>query len=278
MRNYTTPCVLALILLFSWTATASALSCPRSNPEVKVKRITYKTKYYRGTSAWYLTAWTGHWGKGVVLGLHSGAGGNSPFWADYNIEVAIDDSKNGPGSPACMTVKKITMRFFIQPVVHIASEYPKGTCEFKEILKHEKKHVKVTKDWQKKYAPLFERELGSISKKIPAFAPISSAAMVEQRKIEAQNLISAHLFTYAQKHALPEFIRLQNKVDDPLEYRLVPTRCENWNDYHVTAYQPPEMEKAQKDDGEGESDSEGSDESGGGSSDSGAELVSEEGE
>ncbi len=227
---------------------AQAQSCPRSNPETIVKKITYKTKYYRGTSAWFLTAWAGHWGKGVVLGLHTGAGGNAPFGADYKIEYDYLPVR-GNAEQACIVVKKITMRFFIRPVVHIAAEYPPKSCEFKEVLKHEKKHVKVTKEWQKEYTPMLRRELASIGRKLPAQPPAAPRSLpaIDQAY---QNIIKSHLQTFMEKKAIPDYIRRQNKVDDPLEYRLVPTRCENWEEYHLTAYQEPESE------GESEAESE----------------------
>lgn len=226
--------LLSAFLAFSVT-TAQAQVCPRPKPETEVQRITLKTKYYRGVSAWYLTAWTGHWGKGVVLGLHSGGEGKGPFWADYKTVFEYLPVSNNPNA-VCVTASKIQLRFFIQPVVHIASEYPPESCEFKQVLKHEKKHVAVTKKWQKDYTPLLRRELESIARKLPASGPVGQnmIAAVEESQL---NIIRANLDKFMEKKAIPDYIHRQNKVDDPLEYRLVPTRCDNWQDYHISAYQ-----------------------------------------
>lgn len=214
---------------------AHAQSCQRSKPETEVKRITLKTKYYRGTSAWYLTAWTGHWGKGVVLGLHSGQGDRGPFWADYKTQFDFTPVRNN-NSLVCVTVKKIVLHFYIQPIVHIASEYPPESCEFKQILKHEKKHVAVTKQWQKDYTPMLRRELDSIARKLPAGMPVGEKTVPSIQEANL-NIIRSHLDKFMEQKAIPDYIRRQNKVDDPLEYMLVPTRCENWQEYHMTAYE-----------------------------------------
>ncbi len=243
-----------LLVFVMFAGQAQAQSCPRSNPETEVKKITYKTKYYRGTSAWFLTAWTGHWGKGVVLGLHTGANGNAPFGADYKIDYDFLPVR-GNAEQTCVVVKKITMRFYIRPVVHIAAEYPPKTCEFKEVLKHEKKHVKVTKEWQKEYTPMLRRELASIGRKLPAQPPASPRSLpaIDQAY---QNIVKSHLQKFMEKKAIPDYIRRQNKVDDPLEYRLVPTRCENWEEHHITAYEEPESEEESEGQGESEKQSE----------------------
>ena len=225
--------VLSSVMIFGAYG-ALAQSCPRSNPETEVKRIVLKTKYYRGTSAWYLTAWTGHWGQGVVLGLHTGQDGRGPFWADYKAEFNFTPLRNND-SAYCVTAEKITLRFFIQPVVHVAKEYPPESCEFKQILKHEKKHVAVTKQWQKDYAPQLKRELESISHKLPPQGPVGEK-MIPSAQEASLIIIRSHLDKFMEEKAIPDYIRRQGKVDDPLEYMLVPTRCDNWESYHVSAY------------------------------------------
>lgn len=234
MRNLSLFSTILAVLVVFCASGAYAQSCPRSNPETEVKRITLKTKYYRGTSAWYLTAWAGHWGKGVILGLHTGKDGQGPFWADYKANFEYTPVRNNP-NVMCVQVSKITLRFFIQPVVHIASEYPPESCEFKQILKHEKRHVSVTKQWQRDYTPLLRRELESIARKLPASAPVGEK-LVPSAQESHLVIIRSHLDKYMEQKAIPDYIRRQNKVDDPLEYRLVPTRCENWQSYHYSAY------------------------------------------
>lgn len=234
-----------LLVLIVFAGQAQAQSCPRSKPETEVKKITLKTKYYRGNSAWYLTAWTGHWGKGVVLGLHTGEDGNAPFWADYDAKFDFTGVRNNPNA-VCVSVAKIRMNFYIQPVVHIASEYPQDSCEFREVLKHEKKHVKVTRDWQKEFTPQLRSELRSIAHKIPAADPVGQQQIPATQQMML-NIIRSHLEKFMEKRAIPVLVRRQSKVDDPLEYKLVPTRCDNWQDYHITAYEP-NFEQNQGDD------------------------------
>lgn len=235
MRTLSLFSMILTVLIVFCAADAYANSCPRSNPVTEVKRITLKTKYYRGSSAWYLTAWAGHWGKGVILGLHTGGGGKGPFWADYKANFEFAPVRNN-NSVMCVKVSKITVRFFAQPVVHIASEYPPESCEFKQILKHEKRHVNVTKQWQRDYTPLLRRELESIARKLPASPPVGEKQVAGAQEALV-NIIRAHLDKYMEQRAIPDYIRRQNKVDDPLEYRLVPTRCENWQSYHYSAYE-----------------------------------------
>ncbi len=219
----------ALIIFTSVDAYAQSV-CPRSNPMTEVKEVKMKTKYYRGKSAWFLTRWAkGHATDGVILGLHYGPEGVGPFSADYQTRFEFKPVRNSEG--VCVVISEIKMEFRTHPIVHIASEYPEKSCEFKEILKHEKKHVKVTREWQKEFTPKLRRELQSIAKKIPASSPVS-INNVEAAQQALVNIVKSHLDEYMEKKAIPVFVFRQNKVDDPLEYRLVPTRCENWVDYH----------------------------------------------
>lgn len=253
MRRLPFLVLLCTIFVIVSAGAASAQSvCPRSNPETSVKKYNLKPRYFRGTSAWFLTAWTGHWSGGVVLGLHTGANGNAPFWANYDTKFDFVPAQGNPNA-WCVMATKIRMNFYIQPVVHIASEYPEDSCEFREILKHEKKHVKVTQDWQKEFTPLLRREMHSIASKIPASPPVGEK-QVPAAQQAVVNIIKANLEKYMEEKAIPVLVRRQAKVDDPLEYRLVPTRCDNWQDYHITAYDKSGFETA---------DDEGGDDSGG---------------
>ena len=223
--------ILSAVILFSSVDAVAQSVCPRPNPQTELKVVKMKTKYYRGKSSWFLTRWAkGHATDGVVLGLHYGPEGIGPFSADYKAQFGAVSVPNTEA--VCVVMTKLVMEFRTHPIVHIASEYPEKSCEFKEILKHEKKHVKVTRDWQEEFAPKLERVLRSISKKIPASDPVAVSAMtnVQQKQM---NIVKTHLDKYMDEKAIPPYIFRQNKVDDPLEYRLVPTRCENWVPYHM---------------------------------------------
>lgn len=43
----------------------------------------------------------------------------------------------------CVHIKEVNVTVHFDPTIYIASEYKKGSCEHREILKHEKKHIRA---------------------------------------------------------------------------------------------------------------------------------------
>lgn len=213
---------LAIPALLVPITSAKAQTCPRSNPKTEIHQFSTKTKYYRGKSAWFLTTFaTGHQPQNfAVLGL-----GGGPSWTSITAEFEGIPLKNYDA--ICLKVKKIDINFYIKPVVHVASEYKEGSCEFKEILTHEKKHIKVMRDWQKEFTSKLDLELKSIAKKIPAPAPVG-AASIKAAQDAMMKTVHIKVDEFIMKEMYPVLSLRQKKVDSPLEYRLVASRCENW--------------------------------------------------
>ncbi len=143
MRHFIYFFLIFTFVVVSYGASTFAQSiCPRSYPKVEVKRLSTKTKYFRGKSARFLTqVATGHSPKDyAILGL-----GGGPSWTDFRAKFSHKPIKGVDAY--CVVMEELVLNFYIKPSVHIAFEYIMVCCVFKELFFQEKKHIKVMGDW-----------------------------------------------------------------------------------------------------------------------------------
>ena len=212
--------VLALLVVGIFASqTAQAQSCPRHKTEMILKPELTKTKFLRG-SAQRLTEWaTGHTQTvGAILGLGGGEIGTR-FQAAFEYSVL-------PNGGVCVILDKVKATFYAHPRMYIASDYKKGSCEYDEIVKHEKRHVKALIDSHSDNTERLRVHMGRIAKRIPMFGPVSEADVpyVKQRLMD---FVMNEYLSY-QDHQLMALQRAQKKIDSPSEYRGVAARCDNW--------------------------------------------------
>ena len=138
---------LVLLAAFMCAPPVQAQSaCPQIEPKVMVKSLTKKTKKYRNRSAVNLTMLHNDDPRkieGTTLGLHI-----SPFHmtAQYRYEMT------SLGGRTCVSLDEVRVKFYTQPVLLVASNFPQKSCEFKAILEHEKGHDKILRKVQREYA------------------------------------------------------------------------------------------------------------------------------
>ncbi|MCB1784001.1 MAG: hypothetical protein KDI13_08380 [Alphaproteobacteria bacterium] len=205
------------------STSAMALStCPRNTPKVILKTYATKTRLIRSKSANDLTMWqTGHTNGGMrILGLGGGEMGSR-----LQVEFNIVTLKNGG---KCAQVKTVFGKFYAKPQIHIANNFQKGTCEYKAVMIHEKKHIAALKGFLREYSPKYEAELKRIVKKIPNATPVSSNQVASEEQ-ETINFIKSYMYQYEQK-IFSVLSGRQQKIDSATEYKLVASKCDKWEE------------------------------------------------
>ncbi len=118
-----------------------------------------KTKYNITNSAWNLTGAHNPQGGGTVFGL-----AYSPLYYTYEGQFSISQQEEG----YCVSLDKIKVAYRARPIVFISREFPRGSCEFKEVVVHENKHVNTLKKFHADYAkPFKEKTINTLQRVEP---------------------------------------------------------------------------------------------------------------
>ncbi|MBI1326936.1 MAG: hypothetical protein GC136_04760 [Alphaproteobacteria bacterium] len=125
----------------------------------------------------------------------------------------------------CMWISEISVGIKISPLIYIASEYPRGTCEHKAIMEHENKHVEVDRQLVNAYAQLMGQEYFRLLQQKPLYGPFPTA----QKDAYAQhiNTESVNIFNALVQRMEAERKLRQQQVDNINEYESVQAKCPN---------------------------------------------------
>lgn len=191
--------------------------CPSKSTQTSVKIATNNTKYIKSKSADNLTALHNK-GTGVTLGLAGGP-----------IEVSIQSSFSitSRNNSACVKLEKLIVLLKAKPEIHIASNFRQGTCEYREVLAHEQKHIAELRRFIREHAPKLTREVRKIVRTSET-KKIVSETQVKRAQNQIQQDIIARINAYQEK--IMDVLRYrQTLIDSPEEYKRVSRLCRNWD-------------------------------------------------
>ena len=196
----------------------SAALCSASKPRVSVRLATSKTRYIRNKSARTINQLHSTYGSGTVLGL---AGGPIEIAMQGTFEVRTQKAKS------CVQIRNVDVLFSAKPEVIIASNFKKGSCEYREILAHEQKHIRTTRRFMSEYAPKLRAEVNKIIKKARTRMMVPQGQETRAQE-QMQKEITNGLIAF-QKKIIPILQERQTKIDTPEEYARVASGCKNWS-------------------------------------------------
>ncbi|MHA1550186.1 MAG: hypothetical protein ACTSXV_01890 [Alphaproteobacteria bacterium] len=185
----------------------------RSHPvQVKMK-INYGIPQYKHLSNEFLAKKTANT---HTLGFTEAA-----LSMTFKINLVLNDN--------CVFLNELTVEYgYPHLVVSIDNFYPKDTCEYREILKHENKHVFIHQDALKEYAKKFGEAINAIAQTIPA-EPVTTkeeAPLIADKMAQA---IKSHPRLRVLEKQFEATIRQQNgELDRKESYRETKSHCENW--------------------------------------------------
>jgi hypothetical protein len=110
--------------------------------------------------------------------------------------------------------------------VYVAREYPEGSCEYEETLRHEMRHVEIHREVYAKYSRELEEAL-SRAQGIPGKTRpllVGDPDLGSRRLAQLIEGVVNPVFEAFQK----ELGERQDELDTPEEYRSIQSRCSNW--------------------------------------------------
>lgn len=128
-------------------------------------------------------------------------------------------------SHGCVYLDSIDVKITVKPVIYVAREYKQGSCRYRSIVEHEKRHIAVDQQVAGKYR---ERIAQAITENMAAAATTGGAAvpvgaiLVEQEKIRAR--FEGLLKRYNAEMSAERKTRQQG-VDTLAEYERVRAQC-----------------------------------------------------
>ena len=126
----------------------------------------------------------------------------------------------------CLYIDPMTINIHIDPTIYIAKEFKKSGCMYKEIMNHEKKHIKVDRAIVNKYTSIIVKGLNDAFKKLGyAHGPYSLGHLPTVQK-KLQDYAQALVKKYSDDMST-ERRALQQQVDTLQEYERVRRLCED---------------------------------------------------
>lgn len=219
--------VCAFCLQVSMARADQGWACPSAPEaaEISLSRVLGKTKLYRTRNSEALTSMKNREGGAVRQGLLvNGLGGGK-----IGLEGQALFTVMQRGDQACIWLKGINAKFFAFPIIHIANNFPKGTCEYDAVLEHEKKHILALQDFHREFAPKFKTALRRIASEIQGQGPFPAGSTDRIQK-DMNARINAGIAAFNDS-IIPVLEERQNGIDNPSEYARVEAECTNWDKY-----------------------------------------------
>ncbi|HVM33013.1 MAG TPA: hypothetical protein VMU88_07750 [bacterium] len=115
---------------------------------------------------------------------------------------------------------------YVRMDVYISSQYGEGSCEYNQILAHEKQHVAIDEQTLEKYKNRMAYALKH-SRLIPtAFRPLVARSPEEGKAILTKRVLGIVNPYFKQYH---HEVRVRNAwIDSPANYHRVQARCNGW--------------------------------------------------
>lgn len=131
------------------------------------------------------------------------------------------------GGPRCAWIDKLTVDLTPDKIeIYVPSEYPEGSCEYDQILLHERQHEDTHRDALRTAADEMRRALAA-----DADLPARGRPIAVGDRPEAENRIE-ELVDEAAKPVYARFKeelkKRQAVIDLPENYRWTQQRCQNW--------------------------------------------------
>jgi len=210
------------VLALSHGAYASAVTCDADDPKIRVQYSIDRPEYIRSLDYEELTKI--HSGKKEAGKVTAGlTGGKAGFTTKTKFNVAQIARKH-----YCLSLEELRVKLVAEPKIYVAKNFPRGSCEYNAILKHEGQHVKITKKTLKEQTPKYRRY---IEKNIDQ---VRKSTIVTINEITAQkeklNDEVTHFLQIYMDTVYEDMARRQAEIDTPEEYARIHDKCRKWEE------------------------------------------------
>lgn len=99
-----------------------------------------------------------------------------------DFQIGFRQTINRAAGQACISVEKIDITLSYKPVVHMAREFPAGSCRFNTTWEHELRHVNTDVITLRERGPLLQQAAYKSALQIGAVGPVSLENLALQQK------------------------------------------------------------------------------------------------
>ncbi len=190
---------------------------PQERFDVNVRTETPPPKVNHNLNRVQLGSMAFHGMTDSILGLHIHG-----IKIEYRAKHAAEPDGNG----YCFWIRSIDVLLrYDAPDIYIAKDYRRGSCNYKAILGHEKRHEIVAREVIKRYIPRFRSLFTSLLIPKPKSAILVSSREDGKRKTEA---LLMQIIQPVYKEFESALAKEQAEVDALREYRKVLRQCKRW--------------------------------------------------
>ncbi|PCJ99299.1 MAG: hypothetical protein COA45_04475 [Zetaproteobacteria bacterium] len=208
--------LLFVFCVYGGEAFAVTDRCPRHQIKTELTAKLKKTKKFRASIEQINDYFDNHdRSSGTVLAFVSYGGKSMFIETRYSFGL-----KNIGHGQYCVMLDGVKSYFYLAPSIVMPKDYSKTSCEYKLILKHEKRHLNALYRYHKKYTGKYAAYQGRIARDVPIFFPVSSEEEAEGIRENIRNYFSAKFHEQIEKSFI-ELGSIQSKIDSPQEYRGV---------------------------------------------------------
>ena len=125
----------------------------------------------------------------------------------------------------CVYFDEINVTIQLDPTIYIARDYQKRSCNYKEVLKHEKKHVRVDKEVLNKYARKIGEALRHSINNAPGRGPYPLERLGDIQTSMEEYVAS--VIKTQQSLMEEDRFRQQQGVDSLEEYERIRKACDD---------------------------------------------------
>lgn len=205
---------------FSFDVQAQLCAREDRNPQIIFKSTLSTLQYVREDSSDELSKKHSDMAVTDVLGL---AGGNLDMTLSLEMSgVAQNRGKN----LYCIQIKKVFADFIANPVIYIASNFARGSCEYNAVLKHEELHIDILERAHDEGKGRAREALYKIIQERSALPFVSLRSLDTQKKMIMRD-IQAKMDVVMHDLQLDLFEK-QREIDTYESYATILSQCKGW--------------------------------------------------
>lgn len=135
------------------------------------------------------------------------------------------------GTDVCVALSQVKILYKLDVTLKVVDDYPKDSCEYKETIKHEERHIAVAKDFLAQTSPLLRDYVLENMK--GSSTVIIDASHTDRAEVKLNKTMNNLLEAYSQ-HLLQEHRKAQRQVVDiPDERAKIIAACPDWKHPHA---------------------------------------------
>ena len=222
---------LFLAPLFAGYLNVAASACNYAiNPQVNVVSTTDRIQYDFSKSHKDLQNFHIDTLSPYDRGVHTTVGGlmSGDISVKSKMKVSWQQAtvRGQDGRDQCIWVDQVDIGLRIDPVVYIASEYPRNSCRHKAVMEHEMKHIAADRKIIAKYSGLIRQQVIYDIKRLGAVGPLSKGELASYQT-KMGDFIEKSIAGISEK-MYAERNQEQQKIDNLKEYERVQSKCSDF--------------------------------------------------